>query len=100
MGPARCMRAGLYRRIPNTGLKKGRIKMAVPIPHRASPGPSGSGGRLGLALLAAVPFVAALAVLYWGFFLLRDFQGARLVLVVLAIIWGVGGLVMLFTTSN
>jgi alpha-glucoside transport system permease protein len=74
--------------------------MAVPMPRGSPSGASGSAGRLGFALAAAVPFLAALAALWWGFFFLRDLQTARLVVVVLAIVWGVGGMVLLFTTAN
>jgi len=57
------------------------------------------------ALGAIVPLAASLALLTWGFFFIRDLQtGAtrapQLVMVVLAIVWGVGGVVMLFTTAN
>ncbi len=74
--------------------------MAVPIPRGAAPSPGGSTNRAGLAVVAVVPFIAALAFLYWGFFFLRDLQADRVLVVVLAIIWGVGGMVLLFTTAN
>lgn len=56
-------------------------------------------------LAALVPLIISLAVLTWGFFFIRDLQtgenvAPQLVLVVLAIIWGVGGVVLLFTTAN
>ena len=57
------------------------------------------------AVVALLPLLISLAILTWGFFFIRDLQtGAsvapQLVLVVLAIIWGVGGTVLLFTTAN
>ena len=57
------------------------------------------------AILALVPLLISLAILTWGFLFIRDLQtGAtvapQLVLVVLAIIWGVGGTILLFTTAN
>lgn len=56
-------------------------------------------------MVALVPLAVSIAVLTWGFLFIRDLQtGAtvapQLVLVVLAIIWGVGGTVLLFTTAN
>jgi len=68
---------------------------------------SGSaGGRILAGLLALIPLLASLAVLVWGFFFLRDIQLAndsnipQLATVIMAIIWGVGGVVLLFTTAN
>ncbi len=57
------------------------------------------------AVVALLPLLISLAILTWGFFFIRDLQtGAsvapQLVLVVLAIVWGVGGTVLLFTTAN
>jgi alpha-glucoside transport system permease protein len=57
------------------------------------------------AVVALLPLLISIAILTWGFFFIRDLQtGAsvapQLVLVVLAIIWGVGGTVLLFTTAN
>jgi alpha-glucoside transport system permease protein len=76
--------------------------MAISASRGAPPKTPGSSGRIGLAVAvaAAVPFLAALALLWWGFFFLRDLQAERLLVVVLAIIWGVGGMVLLFTTAN
>jgi alpha-glucoside transport system permease protein len=74
--------------------------MAASTPRTAPPDAPGTSGQLVSALVAAVPFVAALVFLWWGFFFLRDLQTARLLVVVLAIIWGVGGMALLFTTAN
>jgi alpha-glucoside transport system permease protein len=57
------------------------------------------------SIVALVPLLVSIAALTWGFLFIRDLQtGAtvapQLVLVVLAIIWGVGGTVLLFTTAN
>jgi alpha-glucoside transport system permease protein len=57
------------------------------------------------SIAALVPLLVSIAALTWGFLFIRDLQtGAtvapQLVLVVLAIIWGVGGTVLLFTTAN
>lgn len=54
----------------------------------------------GLGLLAV-----SLFALWWGFLLLRDLQAPgnttpQLVTVVLAIVWGVGGMALIFTTAN
>ena len=56
-------------------------------------------------LVALVPLLVSLAILTWGFFFIRDLQtgqnvAPQLVLVLLAIIWGVGGVVLLFSTAN
>jgi alpha-glucoside transport system permease protein len=72
--------------------------------NNARPGQSNS--RIVTSLLAIIPLLASLAVLVWGFFFLRDIQLAKdsnipqAVTVLLAIIWGVGGVVLLFTTAN
>lgn len=72
--------------------------------NNARPGQSNS--RIVTSLLAIIPLLASLAVLVWGFFFLRNIQLAKdsnipqAVTVLLAIIWGVGGVVLLFTTAN
>lgn len=58
--------------------------------------------QIAVALLA---LVVTFFILTWGFFFIRDLQAGKsnipqLVIVVLAIIWGVGGVVLLFTTAN
>ena len=57
------------------------------------------------AIVSVLPLMVSLAVLTWGFFIVRDLQLTKntipqLVIVVIAIIWGVGGVVLLFTTAN
>ena len=57
------------------------------------------------SIAALVPLLVSIAALTWGFLFIRDLQtgetvAPQLVLVVLAIIWGVGGTVLLFTTAN
>jgi alpha-glucoside transport system permease protein len=59
------------------------------------------------ALIALLPLLATLVVLYFGFVYLRDLQApgqsnppSQLYIVVLAIVWGVGGMALLFTTAN
>lgn len=56
-------------------------------------------------LLGLVPLAITIAVLVWGFLILRDLQTTnknipQLVFALYAIVWGVGGTVMLFTTAN
>jgi alpha-glucoside transport system permease protein len=56
-----------------------------------------------LAML--LPLAFSIAILAWGFFFLRDLQAnnenvPQLITVLFAIVWGVGGLVLLFTTAN
>ncbi|MDD2922696.1 MAG: hypothetical protein PHQ36_10465, partial [Anaerolineales bacterium] len=63
------------------------------------------GSLLGAAL-AILPLLISIALLVWGFFFLRDIQQAKDttvpqgITVLFAIIWGVGGVVLLFTTAN
>ena len=57
------------------------------------------------AILALVPLAISLVVLFWGFIIVRDLQLSKnsmpqLFIVIFAIIWGVGGVVLLFTTAN
>ncbi len=57
------------------------------------------------AVAALVPLAISLVILTWGFFFVRDLQLVKntipqLFIVVIAIIWGVGGVVLLFTTAN
>ncbi len=67
---------------------------------------SKSRGRLVTGILALIPLLVSLVALVWGFFFLRDIQLAndsnipQVVTVFMAIIWGVGGVVLLFTTAN
>ena len=54
-------------------------------------------GRLVISLI--VPVITFL-VLWQGFIFLRDSQAPKIVIVLVAIIWGVGGVALLFTVSN
>jgi alpha-glucoside transport system permease protein len=71
-----------------------------------TPHSSKSGNRTITGILALIPLLASLAVLVWGFFFLRDIQLAKdsnipqVVTVLMAIVWGVGGVILLFTTAN
>ena len=58
-----------------------------------------------LVVAAILPLVISLAILSWGFFFVRDLQAnnkdvPQLAIVLVAILWGVGGVVLLFTTAN
>jgi alpha-glucoside transport system permease protein len=54
-------------------------------------------GRILISLF--VPLVTFLG-LWWGFTFLRDSQAPQIVLVTVAIVWGVGGVALLFAVSN
>src|SRR5262245_55629485 len=54
-------------------------------------------GRIAISLI--VPVVTFL-VLWQGFIFLRDSNAPRIVIVLVAIIWGVGGVAILYTVSN
>jgi len=56
-------------------------------------------------LVTLLPLAVSIFVLTWGFFFIRDLQlnkssVPQLIIVLFAIIWGVGGVVLLFTTAN
>ncbi len=51
-------------------------------------------------LIAILALAGVLAVLWLGFNFLRDNTAPQLVVAVIAIIWGVGGAALLFTTAN
>jgi alpha-glucoside transport system permease protein len=56
-------------------------------------------------IASILPLAGSLALLTWGFFFVRDLQLTntdvpQLVVVLIAIIWGVGGVVLLFTSAN
>lgn len=56
-------------------------------------------------LASLLPFLFSIVILAWGFFFIRDLQLNKstlpqLVIVIFAIIWGVGGVILLFTTAN
>ena len=80
--------------------------MAISTSRKLPPGTTAPAGSLSRALLALVPLLVSVAALAFGFVYLRDLQTTaaattpQLVTVVLAIIWGVGGMVLLFTTAN
>jgi alpha-glucoside transport system permease protein len=64
-----------------------------------------TGFSLVRTLVSILPLVVSLAILTWGFFFVRDLQLTKnsvpqLVIVLIAIVWGVGGVVLLFTTAN
>ena len=64
----------------------------------------GAGARLvawiGRLFLAVIIPLIAFAVLYAGFIFLRDSEAPKWVIAVVAIIWGVGGIALLYWTFN
>ena len=54
-------------------------------------------GRLAVAIVVAV---ATLFLLQRGFIFLRDTTASKIVIVLVAILWGVGGVALLFTVAN
>jgi alpha-glucoside transport system permease protein len=57
------------------------------------------------ALTGLLPLAISLAILVFGFFFVRDLQAnnkdvPQMMIVLIAIVWGVGGVVLLFTTAN
>ncbi len=44
--------------------------------------------------------IATFIVLYWGFIWMRDSNAPKIVIAIVAIIWGVGGVALLYTVSN
>jgi alpha-glucoside transport system permease protein len=85
---------------------KGLTHMSTATARNVPPGQSATSSSLVKALVAFIPLVISLAALAFGFVYLRDLQTTsaettpQLVTVALAIIWGVGGMVLLFTTAN
>jgi len=64
-----------------------------------------SGIQIIRMIVGFLPLAATIALLVWGMFFIRDVQAGRISLpqpitVLLAIVWGVGGLVLLFTMGN
>ena len=55
---------------------------------------------LGRILLAVIIPLVAFAVLYYGFLFLRDSQAPRFVIITVAILWGVGGVALLYWVFN
>ena len=76
----------------------------------SAPAPSGPVNRNTLTqvlrmIVGILPLAGSIAVLTWGFFFLRDMQGTgrnipQLAIALFAIVWGVGGTGLLFTTAN
>ena len=72
----------------------------------ADPGRKGTGlgaQLLTLILRIALPIAilaAAFAVMYWGFMFLRDSAAPKWLIVVVAIVWGVGGVAALYWIFN
>ncbi|HEY3231584.1 MAG TPA: sugar ABC transporter permease [Roseiflexaceae bacterium] len=69
-------------------------------PRRQAAVPEGGGlGRIAVAILG---LAATLAVLWFGFFFLRDSQATlpKIVTALVAIVWGVGGVAALFLSAN
>lgn len=69
--------------------------------------PNNSGGPLvwlttglGRILISLIVPTITFIVLWQGFLFLRDSQSPRLVIVLVAILWGVGGVALLFAVSN
>jgi alpha-glucoside transport system permease protein len=78
--------------------------MATTVPRSLPPDVVRDGGPM-QTLLALISFLASLALLVVGFFLLRNLQTQEtgtvspLITATLAIAWGVGGIVLLFVTA-
>lgn len=73
--------------------------------HEQLPVSRSTGTRLIQMLASFIPLLISIFALTWGFFFIRDLQLnqsslPQIVVVLLAIIWGVGGVVLLFTTAN
>jgi alpha-glucoside transport system permease protein len=84
--------------------KKGSDHMATTLPRSLPPDVVQEDGGLVQFLLALIPFLGALALMVGGFILVRDLQtqGAAvspLITASLAIVWGVGGIILLFVTA-
>lgn len=79
--------------------------MATTLPRSLPPDVVQEGGGPLRFLLALLPLLASLALLIGGFFLLRDLQTQEtgtvspLITAALAIVWGVGGIILLFITA-
>lgn len=79
--------------------------MATTLPRSLPPDVIQDSGGPMRTLLALLPLLASLALLVGGFFLLRDLQTQEtgtvspLITAALAILWGVGGIVLLFITA-
>jgi len=58
------------------------------------------GGTIGRILVSLFVPIVTFVVLWQGFIFLRDTTAAKPVIVVVAIVWGVGGVALLFAVSN
>lgn len=58
------------------------------------------GSTLGQLLISLIVPVVTFLVLWRGYIFLRDSQAPKLVMVLVAIVWGVGGVALLYTVSN
>jgi len=72
-----------------------------------APKPKETGGPLswlttglGRILVSLIVPLVTFVVLWQGFLFLRDSQAPRIVIVLVAILWGVGGVALLYTVSN
>ncbi len=68
-------------------------------PQRSSRSAEGAADP-GRFLIALVALIALIVVLYLGFLWLRDTSAPGLVIALVAIVWGVGGIALLFTFAN
>ena len=76
--------------------KTAELRPPAPAPVPGTKG-TASPSRL---LIGAAAIIAVLAGLWLGFNFLRDNTAPQLVVALVAIIWGVGGIALLFTTAN
>jgi alpha-glucoside transport system permease protein len=58
------------------------------------------GGAIGRILISLFVPIVTFVVLWQGFIFLRDTQAAKPVIVLVAIVWGVGGVALLYAVSN
>src|SRR5258707_13821 len=56
--------------------------------------------NIGRVLVALVVVILTFAILYYGFLFLRDTTAPKIFVAVIAIVWGVGGVALLFTVAN
>ena len=67
--------------------------------------PQSTPKQMARMVAAILPLAVSFIILAWGFFFVRDLQAnnkdvPQLLIVLIAIVWGVGGVVLLFTTAN
>ncbi len=58
------------------------------------------GANLGRLLVSLIVPVLTFVILWQGYIFLRDSDAPKLVIVLVAIVWGVGGVALLFYVSN